>query len=538
MSLAAVCTAAEPWGEIRTQPQNMVGTLSCSAATCHGGSGPRYWSGSLAGAEYVHWVGSSGSYREGRRHYDPRAVLNATDGDPHALAGQRLMSARFQEVLKRAGRRPDGSLNHAMFDACARCHDPSGIDQAEVIGPVLSTEYSVPGSEPTSAGPPVLKAEPLIPGPRRGHEYPVSQRERGVSCETCHGGAKQWIAVHYQRDVDRSRLFELGMLDTKNLLVRARLCAGCHVGSAENDMNHDMIAAGHPPLRFELASYEALIPRKHWDDRPERRSDPSYEVQLWAAGRIASAEAALAVLEGRAKRAASQESGGSGQGSGTPSWPEFAESNCLACHQPLRSVAGGSSRASYRGIPGWQSWNTSLVDALTVPRPTTDELLPVAFPAALGRTRMAMEKDWQPAAADVAQSAATARQALVAAAQFDSQGRLLDGRGRVLDIRAALEAADDNSAVTSATRAGTICACAVSLLAAARRAISDASGDSLADEAQRLKSVAASLRFVSPDRQWPPALADSGTMAAIRNALESIRQELLRLAPDNYATLP
>jgi len=525
VSLAAVCAASEPWGEIRTQPQNMVGTLSCSAATCHGGSGPRYWSGSLAGAEYVHWLGNSGSYSDGRRHYDPRAVLTATDGDPHALAGQRISSARFQEVLKRASQRPDGTVDRAMFERCARCHDPSGIDHAEVIGQVLSTEYSVPGSEQLSGASPVPKAD--TPDPRQGRGYPVSQRERvkGIGCETCHGGAKQWIAVHYQRDEDRTRLFELGMLDTKNLLVRARLCAGCHVGSAENDMNHDMIAAGHPPLRFELASYEALIPRKHWDDRPARRSDPSYEVQLWAVGRIASAEAALALLEGRAKRSADAE---------PAPWPEFAESNCLACHQPLRSLAGGSSRASYRGIPAWQSWNTSLADVLAVQKPTTDELLPVAFPAALARVRMGMDKSWQPAAAEVAQLAAAARQSLVVAAQFNSQGRLLDGRGRAIDIRTALEAASETSASASWDD---LCV-RVSLLAAARRAISDASGDSLAGEAQGLKAIAVSLRFVSPDRQWPPALADSGTMNSIGGELESIRKNLLRLAPESRVSLP
>ena len=82
-----------------------------------------------------------------------------------------------------------------------------------------------------------------------------------IGCETCHGGARRWLSEHYQHDVGRDELASLGMIDTKNLLVRARVCAACHVGSAENDMNHDMIAAGHPPLHFELASYEALIKR-------------------------------------------------------------------------------------------------------------------------------------------------------------------------------------------------------------------------------------------------------------------------------------
>src|SRR5947208_2216032 len=89
---------------------------------------------------------------------------------------------------------------------------------------------------------------------------------------------KQSIPV----DVGREQLTALGMTDTKNLFARARLCSGCHIGSPQQEVNHDLYAAGHPPLRFELASYEALIGRKHWDDAPRRVADADYEVQLWA----------------------------------------------------------------------------------------------------------------------------------------------------------------------------------------------------------------------------------------------------------------
>ena len=82
-----------------------------------------------------------------------------------------------------------------------------------------------------------------------GHQLRIVPRRCGAA----------GISDHYQRDVSRERLAQLGMIDTKNLLVRAPTCASCHVGSADQDMNHDMIAAGHPPLRFEQASYEALL---------------------------------------------------------------------------------------------------------------------------------------------------------------------------------------------------------------------------------------------------------------------------------------
>src|SRR5437773_8363886 len=142
--VASNSAATEPWAEIRVQPRDMVGTLSCSAVSCHGGGGPRYWSGAMAGAEYFHWLGHAGTYRDARRHYDPRAQLESSDGDPHALAGQRISSPRFQEVLRRASQRADGSVDASMYQRCAKCHDPgegsqksetSGINGIEEIGP-------------------------------------------------------------------------------------------------------------------------------------------------------------------------------------------------------------------------------------------------------------------------------------------------------------------------------------------------------------------------------------------------------------------
>src|SRR5262245_3044362 len=95
VTLAGVClvasaTAADPWNEVDTRPQEIVGTLNCSAVSCHGGGGPRYWGGVAAGGEYVSWLGGAGTFGEGRRHFDPRARLERSDGDPHALAAQRI----------------------------------------------------------------------------------------------------------------------------------------------------------------------------------------------------------------------------------------------------------------------------------------------------------------------------------------------------------------------------------------------------------------------------------------------------------------
>jgi hypothetical protein len=164
--------------------------------------------------------------------------------------------------------------------------------------------------------------------------------------------------VAFERDVTRERLVELGMIDTKNLVVRAEQCAGCHVGNADQDMNHDMIAAGHPPLRFELSAYHDLIRHKHWP-AAERVRTPDFKARLWAAGQVAAARSALALLESRARRAAAGDQA-------TP-WPEFAEYDCFACHQRLRPATGFSSvalKSGKLGVPGWQPWNLALAERL------------------------------------------------------------------------------------------------------------------------------------------------------------------------------
>jgi hypothetical protein len=234
------------------------------------------------------------------------------ESDPHAGAGRTLDGAPFQRILRTVSSgQADGEVDPLVSARCAKCHDPLSGFQHDTL-----------------------------PGP-------------AIGCESCHGPAEKWIAVHYDRDFDRAALRSLGMIDTRDLHVRAAQCVSCHVGDAERDMNHDMIAAGHPPLRFELSAYHDKITRKHWSDA-ERIATPDFKTQLWAAGQKASADAALNVLESRAARAAAKDKH-------TP-WPEFAEFDCFACHQRLRTppFAAVALKAGRPGIPGWQPWNLAL----------------------------------------------------------------------------------------------------------------------------------------------------------------------------------
>ena len=125
------------------------------------------------------------------------------------------------------------------------------------------------------------------------------RKEAGVACESCHGPAQRWLNEHYRegwRTRTPSEKHAVGMADTRSLRGRAESCVPCHVGAADMDVNHDLIAAGHPPLHFEFAAYHANLPR-HWDDAKDTDSrlggKRDFEARAWAIGQVVSARAAL-----------------------------------------------------------------------------------------------------------------------------------------------------------------------------------------------------------------------------------------------------
>ena len=91
---------------------------------------------------------------------------------------------------------------------------------------------------------------------------------------------------------------DMGFRDTKGLTNRAAICVGCHVGehSADGqtvrDVNHDLIAAGHPRLNFEFSAFLDNMPA-HWDEKAgnadRRRSEPQgARISLYAPWRSAA----------------------------------------------------------------------------------------------------------------------------------------------------------------------------------------------------------------------------------------------------------
>jgi hypothetical protein len=88
----------------------------------------------------------------------------------------------------------------------------------------------------------------------------TARPDEGVSCESCHGAASGWLRGHTRKDWTYNIRVGAGMRDLRNLYVRATACVACH-----QNLDADILQAGHPDLFFELDSQSVAEP-KHWKD--------------------------------------------------------------------------------------------------------------------------------------------------------------------------------------------------------------------------------------------------------------------------------
>jgi hypothetical protein len=288
--LTATLVAAEEDMPPGVAGWRVTGVGSCTAAGCHGAA--RLDRG-VVGSEYNVWI----------------------TRDPHARAYSVLFDERSQRMAELLANLDGGQFTPAHEDPrCLACHsmkDP-------------------PARDPT-----------------------VNVVSDGVGCESCHGPAEGWLAVHVEGKLSPDEKARLGMWDTDRLLTRTQVCVRCHVGGAKEhgisrDVNHDLIAAGHPRLEFEMGAYHEALP-KHWDDAADRsQHGADFDALMWALGQACTSQAAVAQLANRAERG--------------PNWPEFSEWSCAACHHDLRDDLARQERlAAEDNLSGqriaWDTWN-------------------------------------------------------------------------------------------------------------------------------------------------------------------------------------
>lgn len=324
-----------------------VGMSGCLASACHGSNATDTLAGKLS---LKTWESSGSTWAAADPHTAAYSLLTDKPHRPVKVTAAHIM-ARYA---------PGTS---ATADArCVACHTNPSLAAAERMGDA--------------------RAQHL--------------RTEGVSCEACHGNAGGWVADHTTWKGDRKEVYaKTGINPLYDLGERALACAGCHVGApAENglpvrDMNHDMIAAGHPRLNFDFAEYQRRLP-KHWHerDRATNTAITHSPAKEWLVGRVAHAEAACKLLADRAERSKTDDR--------TP-WPEFAEFNCAACHHNLRAATDKSVEAQWRkdptnlggrriGATPWQPiWPLTASAGLDTPTPQNAALKDVS--GAMGVSR-------------------------------------------------------------------------------------------------------------------------------------------------------
>jgi len=203
--------------------------------------------------------------------------------------------------------------------------------------------------------PKCLACHALSPSPeQRGRAFEVSE---GVSCENCHGPASGWLGPHTTRSWPHEKSVTLGMHDTRDVIHRTEKCLECHLGTKNKFVDHEMIAAGHPDLFFELDSFSAVMPR-HWKTPRESEpgkplEDPAWVgVREWSAGQAVQLRVAMERLTWRAKNERYDKK---------EVWPEYSELSCFACHHAV-GPAKDSWRQEHgygRRRPGDPAWNGS-----------------------------------------------------------------------------------------------------------------------------------------------------------------------------------
>ncbi len=160
-----------------------------------------------------------------------------------------------------------------------------------------------------------------VPESRRGPRFITAD---GVGCESCHGPSENWLAVHYARPATHASNVAAGLTPLKDPQVRAQVCLDCHYGSTKTGqfVTHEMMAAGHPRVSFELDLFSALQQHHDIDSDYVSRKGRTDSVRLWAVGQ-AEAVRRQTDLFARPKYGM--------QGM----FPEFYFYDCHSCHRTI-----------------------------------------------------------------------------------------------------------------------------------------------------------------------------------------------------------
>ena len=207
---------------------------------------------------------------------------------------------------------------------------------------------------------------------------PEAERVLGADCQVCHGDAAAWGSEHYSskwKALGARRFEDTQMLNVENIVSRAKICCSCHIGELnrtqgtsiglDREVDHRMMAAGHPPMHFDFESYMRRYP-SHWDSKEEAVGLGSTTgMYRWRVGKLTATTTKLSLLAARAERSTKKNAP-------VNDWPELSEYSCTSCHHAL-------SQPSWRQVPSantianWDDWSVSQLDC-AVRDPSREQL--------------------------------------------------------------------------------------------------------------------------------------------------------------------
>ncbi|MHA6334038.1 multiheme c-type cytochrome [Qipengyuania sp. CAU 1752] len=278
-----------------------------------------------------------------------------------------MLAGSLVAALSFGTERAEAQGNVARYEGVATCAGSTCHGRAEGNGAVVRQDEIATWQEPSSASGahsrtyaalegrrgrqiaatlgigPATKAPAClgchatyVPAASRGARFLLTD---GVGCESCHGPAQGWLAVHYSRPATHASNVAAGLVPLEIPKVRAQVCLDCHYGSTSTGqfVTHEMMAAGHPRIAFELDLFSAL--QQHHDidgDYAERKGRTS-SVRLWAVGQAEAVRRATDLFA-RPKFAMSG------------IFPEFYFYDCHSCHRAIQD--GPQRKLTFETNPG------------------------------------------------------------------------------------------------------------------------------------------------------------------------------------------
>ncbi len=305
--------------------------------------------------------------------------------------------------------RPAAAAHRTIgYQDCEKCHK-AAVNEWRREEPTslgakahANTHRQLAGDKATQFARAIGLANPADPGGRCAscHATVVRGRVRsGVSCESCHGAANDYLSVHDKEPWRESyrKSLPLGLADLHGKPdAIARLCVGCHVTP-----DQALAAAGHPNGKdFDAgASLKKIV---HWTAAftPDQKEHARYDfAQVTSAGRPMVA----AALQGRgpAPRAAAGASTGPAPRAAPATtaaspWDWSAPVPMLPADYPSDTAAATATAPSIaQDLPLQRDELPAVVSpappARTGPKPTSAELLELRGQAAVLLARLISE---------------------------------------------------------------------------------------------------------------------------------------------------